>query len=80
MPPTEQQCPYGDVVLHNGGALLDFKYWEDASDEYRDQEGTLLPLWKFAYDRSKKLAITALCWNPKYRDLFAVSHGSCKHC
>ncbi|XP_067938269.1 dynein intermediate chain 2, ciliary-like isoform X3 [Watersipora subatra] len=54
----------------------DFKYYEDASDEYRDQEGTLLPLWKFAYDRSKKLAITALCWSPKYRDLFAVSHGS----
>jgi len=49
------------------------------SDEYRDQEGTLLPLWKFAYDRSKKLAITSLCWNPKYRDLFAVSHGSCMY-
>ncbi|XP_043933769.1 dynein axonemal intermediate chain 1 [Protopterus annectens] len=54
----------------------DFKYFEDASDDFRDQEGTLLPLWKFQYDRSKRLAVTALCWNPKYKDMFAVGHGS----
>ncbi|XP_022094744.1 dynein intermediate chain 2, ciliary-like isoform X1 [Acanthaster planci] len=54
----------------------DFKYWEDVSDEYRDSEGTLLPLWKFGYDKAKRLAITSLCWNPKYRDLFVVTHGS----
>ena len=46
------------------------------SDEYRDSEGTLLPLWKFLYDRAKKLAVTGICWNPKYKDLFAVSFGS----
>ncbi|VFV20357.1 dynein intermediate chain [Lynx pardinus] len=54
----------------------DFKYYEDAADEYRDQEGTLLPLWKFQNDKAKRLAVTALCWNPKYNDLFAVGHGS----
>ncbi|XP_072462325.1 dynein axonemal intermediate chain 1 isoform X2 [Notamacropus eugenii] len=54
----------------------DFKYYEDAADEYRDPEGTLLPLWKFQYDKAKRLAVTALCWNPKYKDLFAVGHGS----
>ncbi|XP_029437188.1 dynein intermediate chain 1, axonemal [Rhinatrema bivittatum] len=54
----------------------DFKYFEDLSDEYRDQEGTLLPLWKFQYDKSKRLAVTALCWNPRYNDLFAVGEGS----
>ncbi|XP_033108789.1 dynein intermediate chain 2, ciliary-like [Anneissia japonica] len=54
----------------------DFKYWEDVSDEYRDQEGTLLPLWKFSYDKAKRLAVTSLCWNPRYKDLFAVGHGS----
>ncbi|XP_019373608.1 PREDICTED: dynein intermediate chain 1, axonemal isoform X1 [Gavialis gangeticus] len=54
----------------------DFKYFEDASDEYRDQLGTLLPLWKFQYDKAKRLAVTAICWNPKYKDLFAVGHGS----
>ncbi|KAJ8346081.1 hypothetical protein SKAU_G00302740 [Synaphobranchus kaupii] len=54
----------------------DFKYFEDASDEFREQEGTLLPLWKFQYDKAKRLAVTALCWNQKYKDIFAVGHGS----
>ncbi|CAN0344187.1 unnamed protein product [Bubo scandiacus] len=54
----------------------DFKYFEDASDEYRDHEGTLLPLWKFQYDKTKRLAVTAISWNPKYKDLFAVGYGS----
>nr|XP_047904510.1 dynein axonemal intermediate chain 1 isoform X2 [Anser cygnoides] len=54
----------------------DFKYFEDASDEYRDQRGTLLPLWKFQYDKTKRLAVTAISWNPKYKDLFAVGYGS----
>lgn len=42
--------------------IEDFKYYEDAADEYRDQEGTLLPLWKFQNDKAKRLAVTALCW------------------
>nr|XP_039272582.1 dynein intermediate chain 2, ciliary-like [Styela clava] len=54
----------------------DYSYFEDASDEYRDQEGTLLPLWKFSFDKAKRLAVTSLCWDPKYNDLFAVGHGS----
>ncbi|XP_014779549.1 dynein intermediate chain 2, ciliary isoform X1 [Octopus bimaculoides] len=54
----------------------DFKYWEDGSDEFRDLEGTLLPLWKFSFDKAKHLTVTSLCWNPKYKDLFAVSFGS----
>nr|XP_023694668.1 dynein intermediate chain 1, axonemal [Paramormyrops kingsleyae]XP_023694669.1 dynein intermediate chain 1, axonemal [Paramormyrops kingsleyae] len=54
----------------------DFKYFEDASDEFREQEGTLLPLWRFQYDKAKRLTVTALCWNPKYKDLFAVGLGS----
>lgn len=57
---------------------IDFKYWEDPSDEYRENEGTLLPLWRFNYEKAKKLAVTSLCWNPRYKDLFAVSFGSCK--
>ena len=54
----------------------DFKYWEDASDQYREGEGSLLPLWRFTTDRSKRKQVTALCWNPKYADLFAVGYGS----
>ncbi|CAD5120465.1 DgyrCDS9031 [Dimorphilus gyrociliatus] len=54
----------------------DYRYWEDAADEHRDPQGNLLPLWKFQYEKAKKLAVTALCWSPKYPDLFAVGHGS----
>lgn len=54
----------------------DFKYWEDDSDQYRQGEGSLLPLWRFAYERTKKKQVTTLCWNPKHSDLFAVGYGS----
>ncbi|XP_022256311.1 dynein intermediate chain 2, ciliary-like, partial [Limulus polyphemus] len=54
----------------------DFKYWEDPSDEFKDFEGTLLPLWCFSVVQTKKLAVTSLFWNPRYPDLFVVGHGS----
>ncbi|KAG5177794.1 putative dynein intermediate chain [Tribonema minus] len=54
----------------------DFKYWEDASDQFREGEGSLLPLWRFSTERTKKKQVTALCWNPRYPDLFAVGYGS----
>ncbi|XP_058884793.1 dynein intermediate chain 2, ciliary-like [Acipenser ruthenus] len=54
----------------------DFKYFQDASDEFREQDGTLLPLWKFQYDKAKRLAVTALCWSQTYKDMYAVGHGS----
>ena len=74
----------------------DFRFYEDASDEFRqipitggnksvfdsniscrEFEGTLLPLWKFGFEKARKLEITALCWNPTYNDLFAAGFGSC---
>jgi dynein intermediate chain 1 len=54
----------------------DFKYWEDESDEFKGGQGTLLPLWKFTYSKAKKLMVTAICWNAKYKDLMAVGFGS----
>ena len=54
----------------------DFKYWEDASDEFKGNEGTLLPLWPFKSDKAKKLSVTAVVFNPEYDDMFAVGHGS----
>ena len=54
----------------------DFKYWEDASDQFRNNEGSLLPLWRFVSDKSKKKHVTSICWNPKQTDLFAVGYGS----
>ena len=58
--------------------FIDFKYYQDPSDDFRETEGTLLPLWKFSYINARHLDVTGLCWNPTYNDLFAVSYGSCK--
>ena len=56
--------------------FMDFKFWEDASDLYRQGEGSLLPLWRFSTDRTKKKQVTAVGWNPSYQDMFAVGYGS----
>lgn len=40
------------------------------------REGSLLPLWRFHTDRTKRKQVTALAWNPLYSDLFAVGYGS----
>lgn len=55
---------------------MDFKYWEDASDEFRDSEGTVLPLWRFRSRLTKRKAVTGIAWNPQYTDMFAVTYGS----
>lgn len=52
------------------------QYWDDMSDQYRQAEGSLLPLWKFYTERCKHKHVTSLCWNPQYNDLFAVGYGS----
>lgn len=54
----------------------DFKFWEDASDQFREGEGSLLPLWRFADNRTRRKQVTALAWNPRYPDLFAVAYGT----
>lgn len=58
--------------------FLDYRYWDDPSDEFRDEEGTLLPLWKFTYDKTKRNTVTDISWNPYYYDLLAVCFGFCK--
>merc|ERR1719248_433526 len=54
----------------------DFKYWEDKSDEFRDGDGTLLPLWRFSSEKAKRKQVTSIKWNPLYNDLCAVGFGS----
>ncbi|CAL4062154.1 unnamed protein product, partial [Meganyctiphanes norvegica] len=58
----------------NNTIVKNFKYWEDGSDEFRPLEGSLLPLWKFNYDKSRSLVVSALCWSPIYPDLFAAAY------
>lgn len=57
------------------------QYWDDPADAVAPEEGTLLPLWgekgeSFTSPRVKRRAVTALCWSPRYFDLFAVGYGS----
>ena len=33
---------------------FDFKYWEDRSDDYKEFEGTLYPLWNFTFIEIKQ--------------------------
>ncbi|XP_015109774.1 dynein intermediate chain 2, ciliary [Diachasma alloeum] len=54
----------------------DYRYWNDPSDEFKDGEGSLLPLWKFQYEKTKKHDVTSMCFNARYYDLFAVSFGT----
>ena len=58
--------------------FTDFRFYEDQSDEFKENEGSLLPLWKFEFSEAAGLENTALCWNSAYSDLFAVSYGSCE--
>lgn len=53
----------------------DFKYWEDQSDLYKE-DGTLLPLWQFFTEKTKKRAVTYIALNNRYKDFFAVGYGS----
>ncbi|KPA79025.1 dynein intermediate-chain-like protein [Leptomonas pyrrhocoris] len=53
----------------------DFKYWEDQSDQFKE-DGTLLPLWQFYTEKTRKRSVTAIALNGRYSDLFAVGYGS----
>lgn len=56
----------------------DYKYMY--TDTYKDgnkgKEKSMLPLWQFSYQAIKKKSVTSICWNPKYKDMFAVGYGS----
>ncbi|XP_037780175.1 dynein intermediate chain 2, ciliary-like [Penaeus monodon] len=54
----------------------DYKYWEDISDEHRNLEGSLLPLWKFTCDGARLFVVSDICWSPFYHDLFIAAYMS----
>jgi len=66
------------LVVQNlqSDVTLDYKYWEDEADAYKDDGGTLLPLWKFTHDRTRRRHVTCVAWHRQYVDLFAASFGS----
>lgn len=53
-----------------------FKYVDFATDQTRSHESSLNELWTFHSEKIKKREVTALAWNPKYHDMFAVGYGS----
>lgn len=67
---------YNLIVIYCFLLFIDYRYYEDPSDEYREDDGTLLPLWKFTYDKCKRMSVTDICLNTYYYDLFAVCFGS----
>mmetsp|Transcript_10789 Transcript_10789/g.40337 ORF Transcript_10789/g.40337 Transcript_10789/m.40337 type:complete len:681 (-) Transcript_10789:75-2117(-) len=61
----------------NEELLEDFKFWEDESDTFKPGGmGSLLPLWKFQNEKTRRKHVTGLSWNPTHHDLFAASFGS----
>ncbi len=56
---------------------IDFKYFEDKTDDVRDPMGTLFPLWKFPPSLANR-SVTALTWNPTYSDMLIIGYGLCK--
>jgi dynein intermediate chain 1 len=58
----------------------DYKYYPPYETDDNDKEngdyGSVLPLWRFSTEKSRKKHVTSMQWNPKYKDLFAVGYGS----
>ena len=55
---------------------FDFKYFEDRTDDFKEVEGSLYPLWRFESEASGEQDVTCLQWSSLYPDLFAAGYGS----
>jgi dynein intermediate chain 1 len=67
------------MIVQNGDEekFDDYKYYADSTENQDTKQfGSVLPLWRFSTDRSRKKHVTSICWNPRYMDLFAVGYGS----
>ena len=53
----------------------DYRYYWEEGEEQQGPQGELLPIWRLNYEKKKK-HVTSISWNPKYKDLFAISLGS----
>jgi dynein intermediate chain 1 len=55
----------------------EYKYmFTDKSKDNENKDNVLFPLWRFDFLPNKRYNCTAICWNPKYKDLFAAAYGS----
>ncbi|KAG9393936.1 WD domain, G-beta repeat [Carpediemonas membranifera] len=56
--------------------IADYKFFENPADAKDRSRGSMLPLWKFKYDRASSKAVTDVAWHPEHPDLFAVAYGT----
>ena len=58
--------------------FYDYRYYPEQVEDTPPGplDSSVLPLWRFSTERSRKKHVTSICWNPKYDDLFAVGYGS----
>jgi dynein intermediate chain 1, axonemal len=55
----------------------DYKYYEDTTDDANSESfGSVLPLWRFTTEKARRKNVTAMCWNPRYKDMFTVAYGA----
>ena len=67
------------MIVQNADDVIfaDYKYYEDNTDDPESGSfGSVLPLWRFTTEKSRRKNVTAMAWNPRYKDMFAVSYGS----
>ena len=48
---------------------MDYTFWEDKSDAFKESEGSLLPLWKFYSEKAKRKHVTCITWSTQYNDM-----------
>ncbi|XP_063223461.1 dynein axonemal intermediate chain 1-like [Bacillus rossius redtenbacheri] len=65
------------MVVGNLGVqtALDFKD-PDTPEDDEDGSGRLMELWKFPFEGVALPAITYLCWNPTFKNIFAIAFGN----
>jgi dynein intermediate chain 1 len=66
------------MIVQNADSekFSDYKYYvDDTEDKENGNYGSVLPLWRFSTEKSRKKHVTSMLWNPKYKDLFVVGYG-----
>ena len=67
------------MIVQNADSdkFSDYKYYEDTTKDIESHYyGSVLPIWRFSTDKCRRKHVTSICWNPRYKDLFAVGYGS----
>lgn len=65
------------VQNENKEKFHEYRYlYADIASPKSENDQEMCPLWRFSHPQSKRDAVTALSWSPRYADLFAVGFGT----